>query len=274
MVANEQAVKGNATAAGNGVRIKTIAVPAEHGGWGFLCEPIALGLLLAPSVAGFYLALSAIGFFLARHPLTLIVLNRKRKSPRSTLAKRFTLAYLIIGAAALAAALSFSRHSFLAPLLIAAPLAIVQVAHDWTGRRRVMVSELAGAVSISSLAAAIALAGGWSSSAAFGLWAIVSARAVPSILYVRATIARMHAKPKSRLPMLIAHVVAVGAVFVLVEKGLAPSLAVFAMIVLLLRALLSFEMVKRVTAKQLGFSEIAFGAITILTIVIGQFLGF
>src|SRR5205809_313033 len=128
----------------SGVRIKSIALPAEYGGWGLLLEPIVLGLLLTPSVSGFYLALSAGGFFLARHPLTLVVLNGRRKSPRTSLAKQFAALYIIVGVASLAAAIVFAQHSFALPLVLAAPFAMVQIAHDWTGRRRVLLSELAG----------------------------------------------------------------------------------------------------------------------------------
>ena len=104
------------------MRIKSIAIPAEHGGWGLLFEPLLLALILAPSVAGFYLALSAIGLFLARHPLTLMILNR-RPSPRTAFAKRFAAFYLVVGTASLSAAISFTQHSFFLPLVIAAPLA-------------------------------------------------------------------------------------------------------------------------------------------------------
>src|SRR6478672_8315211 len=116
MVANQRTLIANRPRAKGGVRVKTIALPAEHGGWGLLFEPIALGLLVAPSIAGFYLALSAVGFFLARHPLTLVVLNRSRSSPRTALARRFAMLYLAIGIASFIAALVFTQHQFILPL--------------------------------------------------------------------------------------------------------------------------------------------------------------
>jgi hypothetical protein len=188
MVVNEQAFANERPRARSGVRIKTVALPAEHGGWGLLFEPIVLGLLLAPSVAGLYLALSAVGLFLARHPLTLLVLNRSRSSPRTRLAKQFTTFYLIVAGVCFLEAVLSSRYSFALPLLMAAPMALVQVAHDWTGRRRLLLPEIAGAVAILSLAPAIALAGGWPNATAFALWAIMVGRAVPAILYVRAAL--------------------------------------------------------------------------------------
>ncbi|HXI24510.1 MAG TPA: YwiC-like family protein [Pyrinomonadaceae bacterium] len=255
----------------NGVRIKTIALPAEHGGWGLVFEPVVLGLLLAPSFAGFYLALSAVALFLSRQPLTLLMLNRTRESPRTALARRFATLYLGISVASFIAAVVFAQFSFALPLLIAAPFAMVQLVYDWRGRRRVLLAELSGATAISSLATAIALCGGWSNPAAFALWAIMIARAVPAILYVRAVLGRLHNKQASSLPMLAAHALGVVAVALLFRGGLAPRLAIGAMLVLTLRALIAFASARRsrLTAMQLGFSEIAFGALTILASALG-----
>jgi YwiC-like protein len=254
----------------NGVRIKTIALPAEHGGWGFLLEPIVLGLLLAPSIAGFYLALSAVALFLARQPLMLLVLNRKRESPRTAIARRFSMLYVIVGVAALSAALIFSKHSFIAPLAIAAPFAAMQLISDWSGRKRLLSAEIAGAVAVCSLATALALAGGWPRTASFALWAIMIGRSVPAIVYVRSCLMRLHGRTASSLPMLIIHGIALVAVLTLARFGLAPKLAVAAMMVLVIRAVVGFYKL-RVTPKQLGFSEIAFGAATVLAVAFGNF---
>lgn len=249
-----------------GVRLKTVALPAEHGGWGLLFEPIALGLLLAPSIAGCYLALSAVALFLARHPLTLVVLNRKRSSPRTAPARRFAMLYLVIGIASFVAALAFAQHAFFLPLLIAAPLAILQVAHDWTGRRRMLLSELAGAIAISSLATAIALAGGWSALAGFALWVVISGRAVPAVLYVRACLRRPRFSAVSPVPMVIAHLLAIAAAIALSAAEVISAWVAIAMFLLLTRALIGFARAKTLTAKQLGFSEIAFGAMTVVIV--------
>ena len=249
-----------------GVRLKTIALPAEHGGWGLLFEPIALGLLLAPSVAGCYLALSAVGFFLARHPLTLVVLNRKRSSPRSALARRFAALYLVIGFASFVAALAFAQHAFVLPLLIAVPFAIVQVAHDWTGHRRLLLPELAGAIAISSLTTAIALAGGWSAGASFALWVVISGRAIPAVFYVRACLRRLRLSAVSPMPMIVAHLLAIGAAIALGAAEVISAWVAIAMVLLLTRAVVGFARAKTLTAKQLGLSEIAFGAMTVMIV--------
>lgn len=271
MATDERTLVANQSRA-RGVRLKTIALPAEHGAWGLLFEPIALGLLVAPSIAGLYLALGAVGFFLARHPLTLVVLNRKRSSPRTALARRFAILYLAIGTASFVAAFVFTQRAFLLPLLIASPFAVVQVVHDWTGRRRVLVSELAGAIAISSLATAIALGGSWPMKASFGLWIIMIARAVPAILYVRACLRRVHASDDaSPLPMIVAHVIAIAAAVVLAISNAASPWVIIALGLLAIRAVMGFAKAKALTAKQLGFGEIAFGAMTVIIVTVAKY---
>ena len=39
---------------------RSVAVPSEHGGWGFTLEPGALGAALAPSIAGVLLGVGAL----------------------------------------------------------------------------------------------------------------------------------------------------------------------------------------------------------------------
>ena len=271
MVATERTLVAKQSRTKGGVRLKTIALPAEHGGWGLLFEPIALGLLVAPAIAGLYLALSAVGIFLARHPLTLVVLNRKRSSPRTVPARSFAMLYLLIGTASFFAALLFTQHQFILPLVMAAPFAFVQVAHDWTGRRRVLLSELCGAIAISSLAAAIALSGGWSAKASFVLWAIMIAREVPAILYVRACLRRTKGSEASPAPMIIAHLVAIVAAVALAIANATSPWVVTALTLLAIRAVIGFAKAKTVTPKQLGFSEIAFGAMTVIIVAASKY---
>ena len=91
------------------VRLRTIALPVEHGGWGFLAEPILLGLALAPSWAGLAIGLATLAAFLMRHPAKLYWRNRHRLdlSPRFRIARRFALLYagLALGGFAVALAL-------------------------------------------------------------------------------------------------------------------------------------------------------------------------
>jgi hypothetical protein len=79
-------------------RIRSIALPTEHGGWGFTLEPILLGLLVAPSASGWEISAAALGIFLARRPVRIFSsdLVRRRWLPRSTMALIFSIVHLVL----------------------------------------------------------------------------------------------------------------------------------------------------------------------------------
>lgn len=270
----------NSTAArakAGGVRVKTIALPVEHGGWGIALEPVLLGLALAPSMQGALLAIATLAAFLSRHPLKILAADRRnhRRFSRTRVAERFVLIYGGAAALAFAAAIASGSIKFLLPLALAAPLALIQLKYDTAGRSRRLLPELSGSVAMASVAASIAIAAGWSNLTAFALWAVLSARVVPTILYVRARLALVHGKAADRILPTISHVAGLALVSFLAWMKLMPLLAVLAFALLLVRATqaLFSESGRRVTAKRVGFSEIFFGAIMILFIIVGHFAG-
>ena len=82
----------------NRVRLRTVALPAEHGGWGFIVEPVLLGLLIAPSWSGLALAIASMAVFLMRQPLKVLTLDRRRgrQTARTRAARQFFLLYLVL----------------------------------------------------------------------------------------------------------------------------------------------------------------------------------
>jgi uncharacterized membrane protein YjjB (DUF3815 family) len=258
------------------VRLRPVALPVEHGGWGLLFEPLVLGLLLAPSLPGLYLSLAAIGAFLARHPLKLTIADwrRHRRSARTPLAERFAILYFCIATLSLAIAIKTGGTQFLVPLLLAAPVAFVQLFYDSLGRSRALIAELAGSISIGAVSSAIAIAGAAPRTLAFALWVILAMRNVPTILYLRVRLRLLHRKPASPRLVIIAHVLALLVVIGLAQAEVAPWLAVVALAILLGRAVFGFSNFDNpMTAKKLGLRELGFGAMTVFTVVLGHMLG-
>lgn len=258
------------------VRIRTVALPVEHGGWSLTLEPVALGLLVAPSPAGFLLALAAACAFLARHPFKLVAADRRhgRRFPRTVVAERFLLLY---GGAALASGLgavvAAHDYSFLLPMLAALPFVVTQLAFDAAGRGRALLPELAGSFGLAALASAIAMAGGWPLIPSLGLWALLAARALPSILYVRARLERLHGDTPSAIPAIAAHAAALALVSLLVWARVAPTVAAAAFFVLLMRAATGLYARKSGgSAKRVGVAEVCYGAMTVATIAAGYLL--
>lgn len=258
------------------VRWKAVALPPEHGGWGFLLEPIALGLLVAPSWAGFFLGVAALGAFLMQHPLKLVYTDRRRgrRYARTAAAERVLVVYAALAMAGFVVAVALGGLTPLLPLALASPLALVQVVNLLRNRGRELPRELAGAATLAGVAAAIALAGGAERTTALGLWAVLAARDIPSIVYVRERLRLEKGKPAARGAVIVAHVVALAAIALLAWAGVTPWLATLAIAILLARAAYGVSPWRRVARPQtIGFLELGLGLLTVVLTALGVALG-
>jgi hypothetical protein len=198
-----------------------VALPVEHGGWGFLLEPVVLGLVLAPGAAGVCLGLAALAAFLIRHPLKLVLMDRRRGAwhPRTGLALRFVLGYGAVALALAGAAWRLAETPFWPALLLGVPPAVVALGYDAVGRSREALPEAAGAVALGASAAALALAGGVPAGPACGAWALLALRAVPAVLFVRSRLRLDRGLPAGIARSLAAHVLAIGGGALLALRG-------------------------------------------------------
>ncbi len=255
---------------------KTVALPVEHGGWGLLAEPVALGLVMAPSTAGVLLGLAALAAFLARHPLRLVLLDRRKRAryPRTAWAERFLAGYAGVALLLLATAFALSPRPFWPALAAAAPIGLVALAFDVLGRSREAAAEAAGATALSASTTAIALAGGAPAGLAWGAWLLLALRAVTSVLYVRARIRLdrgLAADPRS---VLAGHLTALAAAAGLAASARAPWLASAAFLVLLARALWGLSPWRgRVRPQALGYQELGYGLLTLVLLAVGYRVG-
>jgi len=241
------------------VPLRPLALPSEHGGWGFLFEPLALALLVRPSWAGALVALAFFLGFLTRQPLKLAMqdLLRGRSVPRTRWCWLFACSYAFAAVVALAAALSLRGWPIVVPIGLVVPLGVMQVLHDANNRGRALVAELGGAVAMSSSAAAIALAGGMRILPALALSGIIVARSIPSIVFVRTLLRRAHRQSAAAWPSLALHAAAI----VLVALFARP-LVIAAMALLFVRA--AWTLARPVPrAKTIGWREVAWGVVTV-----------
>jgi hypothetical protein len=251
---------------------RSVALPVEHGGWGLLLEPLAVGLVLSASGAGAALALAAVAAFLARHPLKLVLADRRRGSryPRTALAERAAAAYGAVALLAGGAALIASPAAAV-PLLLAAPLGAWQLWYDAQHRGRRLAPELMGSVALGSTAAAIALAGGRPAAVAAALWTLMALKAVTSVLYVRARLRLERAPEEAGVEgALGAHVAALAVTAALVALGAAPALALAAFGLLTLRAMHGLSSRRRrLPPREVGLRELAYGVLAAALIAAG-----
>lgn len=259
------------------VNIRVVALPAEHGGWSLITEPIILGLLVAPSLVGLCIALAAFACFLARHPLKIALGDRRRKLVlrRTSFADRFALLYTGIAIVFFAIAFTQATNGSLWPLVYAAPLVVVQLVYDGLGQSRKLVPEIAGALAVGSISTAMALAGGWSSQAAYALWIIVACRHVPTIIYLRVLLGRRRDRQRRSIDaaVIAVQLLALIAIAVLLVFKVAPALTILVFAILFVRAVIGLLNPNAPVPKKLGISEIAFGAFAVLMVGAGYRFG-
>lgn len=258
------------------VRLRTIALPVEHGGWGFLAEPVLLGLAIAPSWAGLAIALATLAAFLMRHPGKLYWRNRHRLdlSPRFRIARRFAVLYAGLAVGGFAVGMALAGWRPLLPYLLLSPLLAAYGAFDVQNQARRLLPELVAPMGLAASAPAIALAGGSQWTAAWTLWLLLQARAIPSILYVRSRLRLERGEAIDRRPASLSHLAALLLGVALWKGGLAPMLTIAALALLLARAIRGLSASRRpAKAKEVGFSELAFGLGYVLAIVAGYRLG-
>ena len=259
-------------------KFRVVALPPEHGGWALIIEPIVLGLLVAPSTAGLFISLAALACFLARHPIKVAIGDRRRKRllHRTSLANRFALLYVTLAVVFFATAVGITAdREFLLPLVVALPLILIQLLYDVRGQSRKAIPEILGALAVGSISAAIALAAGWSKATAYALWIIIACRHVPTILYLRVLLNRRRQKERAMAdgPVIVVQVLALMAIIVLLFFKIAPTLAIVVFAILFTRAVVGLFNHRPLTPKQLGISEIIFGAFAVLMVSAGYLLG-
>lgn len=243
-------------------QIRAVALPPEHGSWGFLFEPLLLGSFVAGSSRGLLLAVALLCAFLLHQPLKVALKDRLkgRHTPRTVPAERFAIGYGVSALLLLGIVSMTSDLHFLVPLLFALPLLLVQLWYDAHNQSRTLIAELCGTLALGGAAAAVAILGGWSFRAALPLWIIVASRSIPSILYVRTRLKLEHGKPVRPYPVWLAHCAALLILLLAAATRIIPAAVVGASVLLLSRALIGLSRWhKPRPAKEIGFLEIAYG---------------
>lgn len=256
--------------AASAVSMRAVAIPSEHGGWGFTLEPVILGLLVAPGWAGIGLGVTALMAFLVRHPMRLWITDTRRgkRYPRTALAGRIAAAYGGLGLLGLGLAISGARGPFWWPLILATPPAALQAYYDARNMGRSLLPETSGAVAMGSVAAGIALAGGMPGWTAAGLWLVLAMRAAAALVYARAQVMRARGARAEAAPVFAAGGLAVAVLAASAVWGLSPWLSVLGMGLLLVYSAITLAR-PPVPARVVGWSQMAFGLLMVLLTAAG-----
>lgn len=245
---------------------RSVAVPAEHGGWGLTFEPVLLGLIVAPSWAGVAIGAAAMVAFVARTPAKVVLVDswRHRHLRRTRVAAGIAAAEIALLVVLVAVATATASGPFWIPLLAALPLIALELWFDMRSRSRRLVPELAGTVGIGGVAAAIVLAADGSAVLAAGAWLVIVARAVASLPFVRFQLRRVKHQPHRRWAQDLAQAAAVAIALVGVALGWLPGVAAAAVISLaVVQVVLARTPAPR--AVIVGVQQLLFGLAVVVT---------
>ncbi|WP_135256577.1 YwiC-like family protein [Thermus caldilimi] len=256
-----------------GVPLKTIALPTEHGGWGFTLEPILLGLFISPGPHTLGLFLLGLFGFLARHPLKLVYqdLRKGKRYPRTALASRVGGIYLALALLGLLLAAWTARGPFLLPLLLALPLGAYMLWADASNRSRDLFPEIAAALAMASLAPAGVLAGGLETEIALGSFLALALRDIAALYYARTQVLRARGGSPKRYPALLALWASFLLALFLQGQGLLPAPTTLALLLLALYGSLAL-LKPPVAARIIGWTQMGFGLLVVLATAIGYTL--
>lgn len=257
-------------------RWRTVVMPTEHGSWGFILEPILLGLLLAPGFASLMLSIAFFATFLLRQPLKLFWKDKQagRHVPRTNSAIYFmTLFAGIMFIAGTLSLLWMSSLLFFVPLYLALPLFAVQFHYDLQSKSRHLVAELCGVLATGAFATSLVLIEGWTWQLAFGLWLALGVKGLPAILYIRARLRLERGMQIQPWLTWFTHLFAVLLIGIAVFAHILPLTAYFAIALLSLRAGIGLSSLRKPNqAKIIGIQEMVYGIIFVFLLVYGYYL--
>lgn len=257
------------------ISARSIALPVEHGAWGFLFEPLAVGLILAPGLGAPFIALAVVGAFLLRQPLKFLLgdLLQKRRLSRTHIARRFVLIFGCIAMTGLFGQLWLAPIESLVPFALVTPIAVYMLAQDVARQSRQLLPELLAAFVLASSVTVLTIADGFTYPFALALWAIMLARLLPSVLYVRSRLRLEKGREFSRIGPIAAHAVALAVVLGLYYLGLSSILTILMVAFLTGRAWFGLSRYRQVLkAKAIGIWEVIYGILYALSVVVGYYL--
>jgi len=258
------------------INLKSVALPAEHGGWGFLLEPILLGLIAAFSTSAILFGLAMFSAFLIHQPIKIASKDRLkgRHTERTRWAERFILMYGGITIVLFVMLSKFASPMFLVPMLLAFPLMLLQFSYDIQNNSRDLIPEISGALALGAIAPAIALLNEWELIPALALWLVIGLRSVPAILYVRARLRLERNKPAMIFSANMAHALAFVVSIALVVVGAFPWIVAVALGLLMLRSAWGLSSYRKSASRpaMIGIQELIYGLLYALVIGMGYAL--
>jgi hypothetical protein len=253
------------------MKITKIAFPQEHGSWGFFLEPLFLSLAVAYSSHGAIIALSAFFIFLAHQPVRLF-LDKKTERKNKKIALLFIFGYLIVIVLSLWEVSEIVSFGTMIPYIIALTLMGGVLIFELVTEKEDFLARLIPPLAVDFIAITIVLADGWGLPKAEAFYLVLFSRSLTTALYIHEKLKKMRKQEINRLIVYTTHVLFMIALAYTSSKGLTPYLSIFAVVVMLVRALSGLETKKKTNVKKVGLWEFSHGLIFVIINAIGYLM--
>ncbi|MBU0474468.1 MAG: YwiC-like family protein [Bacteroidetes bacterium] len=244
--------------------LNKVAIPKEHGAWGFVLEPLILSLIVAFSVNGLLLALASFILFLANQPIK-IIFTKSISTKHKSAATKILFFYSSIIFLLFVAIIVNAKIVYLLPYAFGLLVMLLFLFFQINNLGRYLFFEFIPSFGITLMAISIVLMNG---SFQYNVWIfgiLLLSRAIPTIIYVNAKVKEVKRKDYSKAATNLTNSISVLIIFLLGWNSLLPELSFLASIILLLRSEIGFSKLNFTkTVKQIGIAEFVYGSLFVV----------
>ncbi len=217
-----------------------VALPKEHGAWGFVLEPLLFSLLVAFTLDGLLLALAMFFMFLSSQPFKLI--TAKLTPKKLQLAARVALLfYFSISIVFFVVLIIGANFNSLIPFYTALIVLIIYKVAEYNSLSRNLFVELLPIFSMTLVSISIVMIDTSFSINPIVFGILLLSRAVPTVFYINAKVKWVKGFKFSVLPT---HLLNVGFLLLVIYACLnnfLPLLSILGSVLLTIRAIIGFS---------------------------------
>ena len=251
--------------------LSKVALPKEHGSWGFVLEPLILSLFVAFTLDGLLLALATFFMFLTSQPLKVITTNSASKKFK-TAARVVLLFYLFITIILLIYLIFNISFYSLIPFYFAVLILLIYKYAEFNNFGRNLFIEIFPIFSMTFIATTIVIIDESFGFSPFVFSLLLLSRAVPTVFYINAKVKWIKGLKFSPLPT---HLLNSGFLLFIIYAGfnnLLPMLSILGMVLLTTRSIVGFSKFNFTkSVKQIGVVEFIYGGLFVVINIIAFF---
>ena len=241
-----------------------VALPKEHGSWGFVLEPLLLSLIVAFTIDGLLLALATFILFLSNQPLRIFV-NKSSSHKIRSIAVFVLLFYLLVSAVLLVLPILHLELEKLLPFLggiLLMPIYFFAVIKKFS---RNLFVELLPIFSMTLIAISIITFDNSFNYNPIIFGMLLLSRAITTVIYVSAKVKESKGFEFSvRYTHILNFVFLLFIIFASFTNHL-PLLSILGLVLLTLRSVIGFSQFNFTkTIKQIGVMEFIYGSLFVI----------